>query len=521
MFSKTQPRPSRCPRCKRCRQKKIKCDYAQPRCGHCVKAKVPCEPFKQQFLFIHAESQPSDGGKQLASRPLAKGADQAAPSLQPQPWRVATSKQYYSKERRGRQWPPAEPSMYDGEEADDLQWRVIPTRTQEYLLPTAHELTTSPMLMTGSLGRAAAFDQFLRYYLPDGPRLYAHRSSGSWLSTARSNRQRFPPLEAAACALGVLTLGRGTHDMAMQKRSFGLYGDALGFAQRFIAQARLDNENWHRVLETVNLLSLFEALAPQSKQQKTLSHVAGLSALLKMAGPSGFQEEEAHNIFLHARSAIIYTAVLLEKETFLADPAWVSEPWAYIPKANISTCLDAVVLIPTLLGLAHQIDDAVATGLDPTSLVYEFDLISARLRAMLEEGSALFVRTPPEESSGNVHDFAAIQLHHSCELFHHDAVRRLASHAEHSPLTFSRYADEVNWSLLEMEFSARTIISDINDFNTEDCGFLTANMLFLPTLAANQFLKRNNSDDEEVMNACRQTANTFIGRGFHFFQNHA
>ncbi|KAJ3472317.1 hypothetical protein NLG97_g11094 [Lecanicillium saksenae] len=309
--------------------------------------------------------------------------------------------------------------------------------------------------------------------------------------------------------------------MAMQKRSFSLYGDALGFAQRFIAQTRLDEKNWHRVLETVNLLSLFEALAPQSKQQRTLSHVAGISALIKMAGPSAFQEEEAHNIFLHARSAIVYTAVLLEKETFLADPAWVSEPWAYIPKTNISICLDAVALVPALLGLTHQIDDAVAYGQDPMHLVYEFDAISARLRTMLEEGSVLFVRTPPEESNGNVHDFAAVQLHHCCELFRHEAVRRLARHAKHSPITFSRYEDEVNWSLLEMEFSARTIIHDINDFNTDDCGFLTANMLFLPTLAANQFLKRNNSQDEEIMAACRQTANTFIGRGFHFFQNYA
>ncbi len=219
--------------------------------------------------------------------------------------------------------------------------------------------------------------------------------------------------------------------------------------------------------------------------------------------------------------------MLEEKRTFLADPRWVSEPWAYIPKNNVSICLDAIALVPTLLELANTITDSVESGgydgahlLPP--LLQEFDAVSAQLRSMLQEMSTLFVRTPYGKGSGNVHEFAAVQLHHCCELFRHDAVRRVACcHVSQHlmPATFSRYAEEVSHSRLEMEVSARAIIADIDDFNTDGCGFLTANMLFLPTLAANQFLKRNNSEDEEVMAACRQTTNTFIDRGFQFFQN--
>ncbi|XWW95210.1 hypothetical protein V2A60_003164 [Cordyceps javanica] len=375
------------------------------------------------------------------------------------------------------------------------------------------------MLMTGSLARAGAFDQFLRYYLPDGPRLYAHHSSGSWLAAARSHRQDFPPLEAAACALGVLTLGRGIKDPDLQRHSLSLYGDALGFARRLVAQTTISDGNWLRVLEMINLLSLFETLAPPSKQQKSLRHVAGLAALIQLAGPSAFQKPEAHNIFLHARSAIVYTAVLQERRTFLADPAWLSEPWAYLPKSNISICLDMIVLIPTLLELTNMIDDADQIGHDCTRLLHDFDTLSTQLRGMFEETSALFTRTPPDEASGNVHDFAAVQLHRCCELLRHEAVRRLACHASHSPMTFLRYADEATWSLLEMELWARVIIADINEFNTANCGFLTANLLSVPTLVASQFLKRNKGDDENAMAACRQTANTFVEGGFHFFQN--
>ncbi|OAA80992.1 Zn(2)-C6 fungal-type DNA-binding domain protein [Akanthomyces lecanii RCEF 1005] len=470
MFSKTHLRPSRCPRCKLCRQKKIKCDYAQPRCGPCVKANLTCEPYKQQFHFIHAESQPAQD-----TEAVARGDHHATPG--------------------GGKRPPRHSAAAG--DTPELDWHVATAPPPPASLSAAQALRTSPMLMTGSLARDSVFDQFLRYYLPDGSRLHANHSSRSWLATARGDRQGFPSLEAAACALGVLTLGRGTKDLAMQRRSLSLYGDALGFARRWIAaQMTPDDGNLLRVLETINLLSLFEALAPPDKQQRTLIHVAGPSALISLAGPSAFQEPEAHNILLHARSAI----------NIPRRPRWVSEPWAYIPQNNVSICLDAIALVPTLLELANTITDSVESGgyhgahlLPP--LLQEFDAVSAQLRSMLQEMSALFVRTPYGKGSGNVHEFAAVQLHHCCELFRHDAVRRVACcHVSHHlmPATFSCYAEEVSHSRLEMEISARAIIADIDDFNTDGCGFLTANMLFLPTLAAaNQFLKRNNSEDKK------------------------
>lgn len=223
---------------------------------------MTCEPYKHQYLFIHADGTHLED----TSAPPVKEVGSSGAQLQQQPWRVATSTQYSSLEKQQQQqkqptqlplqWPDE-----SGGHGDDgpWEWHVV-TAAPRFVapLPTAQDLRGSPMLMTGSLARAVVFDQFLRYYLPDGPRLYAHQSSRSWLSTARNNRQSFPPLEAAACALGVLTLGRGTKDTAMQRRGFSLYGDALGFVGRLIAQTQLDDRNWLRVLETVNLLSLFE-----------------------------------------------------------------------------------------------------------------------------------------------------------------------------------------------------------------------------------------------------------------------
>lgn len=217
----------------------------------------------------------------------------------------------------------------------------------------------------------------------------------------------------------------------------------------------------------------------------------------------------------------IYTAVLEEKSTFLSEPAWLEDPWIYIPKTSISICLDIVAHIPTLIGVSRAIDNAVANGEEYLHLLDAFDYTSENIRGMLDRTAVQFVRTPPEEMGGNVHEFAAVQLHHCCEIFRYEALWRLSLHALYLPIHFGKYVDEAILFQMAVEESAKTIIRDINDFNTNDCGFITANMLFLPTLAANQYLKRNNSHEEEVMSACRQTTNTFIDRGFHFFKNYA
>lgn len=217
---------------------------------------MSCEPYQQKFLFIHAESQaPSQDG---IAAPKAQAKSTTMP-IREQSWKVATSTAYqHPTQPMALQWQPPVTEAGELEPESELDWHVVTVPSQQNVMPTARDLVNSPMLMTGSFARASVFDQFLRYYLPDGPRLHAQSSSQLWLATARQNRQEFAPLEAAACALGVLTLGRGTRDDAMQQRSLALYGDALRFSRKHITQVQVDGENWLRVLETINLLSLFE-----------------------------------------------------------------------------------------------------------------------------------------------------------------------------------------------------------------------------------------------------------------------
>ncbi|OAA62244.1 hypothetical protein ISF_05253 [Cordyceps fumosorosea ARSEF 2679] len=217
--------------------------------------KVTCEPYKQQFHFIHAEAPlPHDGHRAggggdddraitvasapneerlrgvLAEVPATARCDLASKTPHEKAAGHRQRRGCSARHRRKR-------SIKQGRHDD---WWLA-------ALSAASPVTM--MEMAGGLAAesADAFDQFLRYYLPDGPRLPAHRSSGA-----------FPPLEAGTCALGVLTLGRTVGDPGLQRHSVSLCGDALGFARRLIARTTLDNGNWLPVLETVTLLSLFE-----------------------------------------------------------------------------------------------------------------------------------------------------------------------------------------------------------------------------------------------------------------------
>lgn len=218
-------------------------------CSPCAKAKVTCEPYKHEYIFIKSQS------------PLRQGSHEApVPPLQQRPWRVRTSSQkgpssHLRRPRQQKQQPCAPAaSAVDGASLELLVYELQKTQ-----LPTAQELATSPMLMQGQLARATLFDYFLHYYLPDETRFRAAQpSSPGWLANVRSNLDALPALEASACALGALTLGRGTQDTAMQRHSFGLYGSSLSSARNLITHMNPKNANWLRVIETINLLSLFE-----------------------------------------------------------------------------------------------------------------------------------------------------------------------------------------------------------------------------------------------------------------------
>lgn len=262
-----------------------------------------------------------------------------------------------------------------------------------------------------------------------------------------------------------------------------------------------------------------------------------------MAGASSFQDPEAHNIFLHARSAIvcifiytvlnnhwltlcrfifkIYTAVLEERATFLAEQSWLKEPWNHRFKSSTSIILDVIAQIPTILGLTRAIQSAVDSGEQYEHLLDDFDALSVRIGKMLDERSAIIMDPSSKDAScDSVQEFAAVQLYHCCELFCYDAMQRIARHALLFPTPFAKYVQEVTRLKPQMEACASEIVSNIYKFYTDDCGFITANRLFLPILGANRFLQHNNSDDKEIVAACRHIIRAFIKRGFHFLQNY-
>lgn len=206
--------------------------------------------------------------------------------------------------------------------------------------------------------------------------------------------------------------------------------------------------------------------------------------------------------------------MLEERATFLAEPSWLEDPWKQIPKTNNSAVLDIITLIPVMLGLTRAIQDAVELDGECEDLLDDFDALSMRMRAMHRGASAMVRQVYETGFSSNVHEFTAVQLHACCELLHYDAIQRLSRHAKSSPLLFAKYVDEAAGSKLQMELAAKAIILHIINLNTEDCGFITANLLFLPMLAAARFLKRNASEDGELMASCQQMINTLINRGF-------
>lgn len=183
--------------------------------------------------------------------------------------------------------------------------------------------------------------------------------------------------------------------------------------------------------------------------------------------------------------------------------------------------LDVIALLPAMLGLTRTIQSAVKRGQPYKHLLDDFDALSIRMRNMLKERSDLVMGGSSKDTiCGSVHDFAAVPLYHCCGLFHYDALQRISRHALRFPIPFAKYAREVARLKPQMEECATEIISNIYKFYTDDCGFITANRLFLPVLGANKFLQQNNSDDKEIMAACRHIIRAFIRRGFHFLQNY-
>ncbi|CEJ93712.1 hypothetical protein VHEMI09284 [[Torrubiella] hemipterigena] len=444
------PRARRSPRCKTCRHRKVKCDYVSPVCGPCKKSKLQCEPYEASFIFVAVDP------------------------------------------------PSTTPPSHE---------QLVLRPTSSKTLPSAKDLANCPLL-AGSLKRSNIFDQFLRFYFPSNPALL-ESSSYSWVATISENKETFLLLDTTACALGTLFLSRKNEDLNLKHESMTLYGDALSHARALWDTA--DKTNWFRPLLGVSLLLLYESLSPSSlaSTKKTLNHGMGLATLLQLAGPKSFQTAAPHILFIHARVALLYIAILEEKPSFLAERDWLEQPWVRVAKNNMHASLDTLSQVPELLSLSNQICEAAQTHTEYSRLMEQFDLQHDKVLILIKQTGECLQNTG--EKPKNLHEFTATQNRLACQLMVFDALERLSSLSHIA--AFQRYRQSANSSKPTAESAADAIIFSINHFNTDECGFIGLRLLFVAARAAVQFLQRQCRAQEA---AVTKLLETFKSKGFYF-----
>lgn len=139
----------------------------------------------------------------------------------------------------------------------------------------------------------------------------------------------------------------------------------------------------------------------------------------------------------------------------------------------------------------------------------QFDLQQDKVLILIKQTGEYLQNTG--EKPKNLHEFTAMQNRLACQLMVFDALQRLSSLSHIA--AFQRYQQSANSYKPTAESAADAIIFSINNFNTDECGFIGLRLLFVAARAAVQFLQRQGRAQEA---AVTKLLEMFKSKGFYF-----
>ncbi|KAL9578287.1 MAG: hypothetical protein Q9212_005812 [Teloschistes hypoglaucus] len=332
--------------CRTCRQRRVKCDEAQPECGQCLRLGRQCPgPFKG-ILFINVQpnaqgesAQPNQSRSPRETR--SKSAFEPVQRLTRSRTSTAKSNSSEKSPRSGKR-SPQRPFTSSGSHATDA----------ETLAHSMDEITQMELPSWYQPSKAEIFQQhYTAYFI------------GNWFNPSsflnKLNLWVFhipaiscsSPSRAVQYSIRATTMafyGVKTGNLALQTEASHWYG--RGMAEQRTELEHLSTHSDNQQLSFTGLLapvmfSMFESVMVTSAAGSA-QHLHAASRMLEILGPEACQDGVANSLFRSIRVAMIYVLLSWDTAPALASEAWCTIPYIHRPKTIVDVLDDILLQIP-------------------------------------------------------------------------------------------------------------------------------------------------------------------------------
>ena len=177
----------------------------------------------------------------------------------------------------------------------------------------------------------------------------------TWVIHLPSLRGRSPTLDAAILALSTASLSRDQADPVMLRNSTIAYGKALAKLQRDLYSPK----RWDQIETLVACLALilYQVMGEYPGKEDWMSHVKGISELVRLRGPKSYSSGIDHVVFRGCRISLVMAALCSVKSTFLELQPWLEQPWGSAAKNSYDSLIDLMARLPSMLPRCAEISN--------------------------------------------------------------------------------------------------------------------------------------------------------------------
>ena len=257
--------PSYSKGCRRCVERKIRCDERRPRCLRCEVSNLVCDgpphPSASRFL---------DETQRVAARASRKRPRPSPPHLSP----IRTSRS-----------------------PDNIGLAIIS--------PTAYSTDTYTVFL---------LDRVLQY----GTWNAQLQNNRAWIYDALQSPSNKPISNAALKCAAYMFFGCVHRDPKLQETSLDLYGTALSKLSKALQHLR---EPTFDIISAVVLLQMFDFAAAHNTKG-WMPHMHAFRNLVSLAGPAFFQHEPQKTLLAWQRFSLLVESNVTFQRDFMEEPQW-------------------------------------------------------------------------------------------------------------------------------------------------------------------------------------------------------
>ncbi|KAG0649459.1 hypothetical protein D0Z07_4106 [Hyphodiscus hymeniophilus] len=180
-----------------------------------------------------------------------------------------------------------------------------------------------------------------------------------------------PALEASIMSVSTAKLGRLNGNPLLVRESLKFYIQGLWELQKALWHPRLMYKN--ETLAACLSLIMYEVVeCPGKSIDGWASHMRGCAKMFELKGPTAYDSDFGHQLFLSFRVIEIQQAFAERRRTFLAGQEWISLPFKTCAKSKFQQLLDLVVQVPNIIADGYQMLQAPLEGstpLDPSVML--------------------------------------------------------------------------------------------------------------------------------------------------------